>query len=251
MRIALIYFSGVGSTKHIISSMANYLRELDISTEKIPVDRYGKLPLNCDAYIFGTPVYHGEPAKPVLSFIQQLSKLDEAKPALVFSSYGLCKGFTNRHLAEILYDKNLKTVMNSGYRSPASDGTLFLQNVKRFFSFEKNVEDHIKKDIDNFVDLVNNESTLYSKPRITIGAVLNMPNAYFGGKTKLKIRLHEDKCIKCNLCVKNCPVKAITMDERGYPCINREDCLNCYRCIHKCPKLALSLGKKEILKVIK
>jgi Na+-translocating ferredoxin:NAD+ oxidoreductase RNF subunit RnfB len=47
-------------------------------------------------------------------------------------------------------------------------------------------------------------------------------------------------CIKCELCVKNCPEKCITMD-RGIPVIDTAKCTKCGTCVTKCPTKVLQV----------
>lgn len=56
-------------------------------------------------------------------------------------------------------------------------------------------------------------------------------------------KIDEEKCIKCGLCVKDCVVSAITMEE--YPKLDDKTCFECGHCLTICPTGALSiLGKK-------
>jgi Na+-translocating ferredoxin:NAD+ oxidoreductase RNF subunit RnfB len=47
-------------------------------------------------------------------------------------------------------------------------------------------------------------------------------------------------CIKCEVCVKNCPEKCVTMD-RGVPVVDYAKCTSCGTCVSKCPAKALAL----------
>jgi len=61
------------------------------------------------------------------------------------------------------------------------------------------------------------------------------------------------ECIRCNFCVNECPVKAIYLDEHGYPIINKSKCLSwspgrevfvwekCGLCLKGCPTRVLAL----------
>lgn len=53
--------------------------------------------------------------------------------------------------------------------------------------------------------------------------------------TKLsQYRIDADKCKKCSLCMKNCPVSAISGDrEKGYE-IDQAKCIKCGRCFELC-----------------
>jgi len=48
-----------------------------------------------------------------------------------------------------------------------------------------------------------------------------------------------NKCIKCGLCFRKCPARAIKMDP--YPVIDKKKCIRCFCCIEICPQDALSL----------
>ncbi|HIQ12545.1 MAG TPA: hydrogenase iron-sulfur subunit [Caldilineales bacterium] len=67
------------------------------------------------------------------------------------------------------------------------------------------------------------------------------------------IVVHEDKCIGCTLCAKDCPYKALTMVERtdGKPhkyvaVVDPKMCVSCGVCIGSCPTDALTLGDQSV-----
>jgi len=53
------------------------------------------------------------------------------------------------------------------------------------------------------------------------------------------IVVDEKKCIKCGLCAKKCPAKAIKLNP--HPVIDKKKCIRCFCCMEICPKDALSL----------
>ncbi|MBO4646599.1 MAG: 4Fe-4S binding protein [Lentisphaeria bacterium] len=55
------------------------------------------------------------------------------------------------------------------------------------------------------------------------------------------VKLDHDKCIKCRLCVKNCPVGAISGDTFE---VDNAKCTRCNTCIEMCPKKAIARVKK-------
>ena len=61
-------------------------------------------------------------------------------------------------------------------------------------------------------------------------------------KSLLTYEITEDKCIRCGLCGKNCPVKAITgskKDEIPFV-IDQDKCIKCGVCFQKCPVAAIT-----------
>ena len=65
---------------------------------------------------------------------------------------------------------------------------------------------------------------------------------WFYGKTLKysdKLKISED-CIKCGLCIKNCPMDNLYQKEDGQV-ISKGKCTMCYKCISHCPKQAITL----------
>ncbi len=72
---------------------------------------------------------------------------------------------------------------------------------------------------------------------------------YFFGRFFLtKTYFASSDCDNCDVCVKNCPVKAIIkIDNRPYWTFN---CENCMRCIGNCPKKAIEVGHGFIAGIV-
>ncbi len=52
-------------------------------------------------------------------------------------------------------------------------------------------------------------------------------------------RANADKCTRCGMCIKNCPVEAMTPDADGVPIIDYSTCINCFCCAEVCPDDAI------------
>lgn len=60
-------------------------------------------------------------------------------------------------------------------------------------------------------------------------------------KALTSVHIDEDKCKKCGICAKNCPVNAINGEIGKVPFkINKDKCIKCGVCISKCPFKAIS-----------
>lgn len=63
------------------------------------------------------------------------------------------------------------------------------------------------------------------------------PASYF---SRLRIKCESDKCIKCNKCIKSCPMN-VDMTNNSRKRKNGTECILCLNCINNCPKKALHL----------
>lgn len=55
----------------------------------------------------------------------------------------------------------------------------------------------------------------------------------------------EDKCVKCGLCVQECPRQIIVKEEGGFPKISPDECIGCGACYNVCPVRAISMHTVE------
>jgi ferredoxin len=247
-KVLILYFSGVGATKKIAELI--YFRLLqNCEVDIFSVENRNIPSINgYDALIIGMPVYHGAPPKVVMSYFDTITRLNNKIHSFVYNTRGTHSNNTNRILAKKLFPKNIEIVMDREYRSPASDGSIITPFVKRFFEFEKDIEEKVSYDCEIFLELLEMDKPKSYIPRFRFGSIINAPNKLAGQLITLKIHLHKDKCVKCGRCIEQCPHSAFSADKDRFPLFDTKNCENCYRCIHHCPNLALSLCKRRTLK---
>lgn len=84
-----------------------------------------------------------------------------------------------------------------------------------------------------------------TKPKITIGAVIEEPGSTIKNKTggwrSFRPVRDKEKCTKCGLCWKFCPDNAINEDFD----VNYDYCKGCGICANICPFKAIKMVKEE------
>lgn len=72
----------------------------------------------------------------------------------------------------------------------------------------------------------------------------------FVSKAFQKVYYHypmvSDRCIKCGVCVRSCPVEAIAWQADGYPLVMRDECIKCMCCHELCPIQAIDIYKSFV-----
>ena len=71
----------------------------------------------------------------------------------------------------------------------------------------------------------------------------------FGGfkriNSNFEALVHEDKCTKCTICIKKCPVDAIKLNKKGFAEVNKEICIGCGVCTRYCPSKTISMKRRK------
>lgn len=244
-KILIVYFSGVGATKTVAALIQNCILKTD-QANLFSVENIAGIDLQAyDACVIGTPVYHGAPARKIYEFCKALPVQKRKIPAFLFHTKGAWACNTNRIMAKILQEKNVVTVLDRGYRAPASDGALLLPFVRRFYQYERDLPEHIASDVGKFIKMLYLCKSQGYLPAFRFASIWNAPNKFVGQHTTFHIHLLRERCIGCQKCIGACPHGALKKTQLGYPVFFSKYCENCYRCIHHCPQQALSLNRKR------
>jgi len=70
---------------------------------------------------------------------------------------------------------------------------------------------------------------------------ISTAKSYLMKTPQLIPEVNKDKCIKCGICAKLCPVQCITL--KPYPTFDRKICIKCYCCHEHCPQGAIFLKR--------
>jgi formate hydrogenlyase subunit 6/NADH:ubiquinone oxidoreductase subunit I len=60
-----------------------------------------------------------------------------------------------------------------------------------------------------------------------------------------------DRCVACGLCIKSCPVEALTIAPKEKPALNPKRCIGCCCCHEVCPAKAILMNQSPFLKFVR
>lgn len=142
------------------------------------------------------------------------------------------------HIAKILENKNYKIIDADSFLMPNNfllvqgDAANEKKRNKNLLKVEKFASD-IMTDYE-YKPKINCFTSLAFK--VTSYIVLKLWNTKVAKKI-MKFKLNTEKCIKCGICAKICPIDNIEMQK--FPNF-KNNCIFCLRCVSYCPQQALS-----------
>ncbi len=252
MKKAVIYvFSGTGNTRLVADLYKKNLSEYettiyDVKMKKVSADssRFEFQPFpnpnEFDLIGFGHPVYGFNIPKPFDDFINLLPKLENPKKAFVFKTSGeglYINEFSSQRLISKMEKKGFEFVSDRHYVMPYN--MIFRHTpemVKREWLYAKA---YAKLSCDEIqqgkVDKVHiNPFFRFWVPLVRIEWIYYPLSAPFSLKVDMK------KCVKCQKCVKNCPLNNISFDGKKFEF--GHNCTMCTCCSFNCPTSAISIG---------
>lgn len=241
-----IYLSGTGNTKHCIEKLVGLL---DSSAECIPLEDPGikQKIIDQDTIVLGYPTQYSNAPYMVHDFIKSNNEIWKDKEIFIVNTMGLFSGDGTGCTARIL--KKYGAEILGGIQIKMPDAVCDSKLLK------KTAEENrlIVKSADSRLETVAVEIRSGHCPQEGLN-FLDHIKGLFGQRlwfyiktckytNKVKI---SNECIRCGLCVHNCPMKNLEMSNNGKP-IQKGKCTMCYRCISHCPKQAITLLGKNVI----
>lgn len=246
-KISMFYFSGTGNTKYVIEKLSANMTELGweskaISIEKINIEQAEDIIAASDVVIMGYPIYCSDMPDILHDFINHLKPVADKKlgilcTQLLFSGDG--SSFEKKRLERLGFKMMWGYQINM-FNSLTTKGSPFRHSK----GYEENQRKLVKvnKKLEKIAKTINQ-----GKKRIGDNTVLH----HFLGLTQRPAYRHmnhsysqyfscrEDKCVKCQKCVRNCPENAIEFRDGKISFANSDRCMGCLRCYNFCPMNAI------------
>lgn len=226
----LVYFSATGTTKKVLEHISNGIGIEP--AKKIGIIKGQKEDITFkkdDLVIFGAPVYAGRiPSITIESFNKFKG---DSTPAIITCVYG------NRDYDDALLE--LKNVVESNNFKVISAGA-FVAEHSIFPSVGKKRPDDIDTNLitdfgkKSMAFLRQMETSILSEIKVKGNNPYKTP-----GAIPLKPK-GDKKCNYCGLCVKQCPVNAIDINNPKRT--DKNTCISCAHCISICPQKSRKFG---------
>lgn len=224
-----IYWSPTYSSYKVGTYIVNQL-----SKEKREVDlcQYQETSVTIEngLCVFAMPCYGGRIPQVA---IQRLQKIQGINSRAI-----ICITFGNRAFEDALLE--LKDVVeNLGFKVIGACAIVTEHNIMHVYGTGRpNAQD--LRDIDEFVKEVKIKIKKHEHIHIQVPG--QRPYKEWLAHI-VPILFEEDKCIRCGLCVRECPMNAISNENFM---TNMDLCINCMRCISICPKQCKSLPHEHV-----
>ncbi|PIG99989.1 EFR1 family ferrodoxin [Clostridium combesii] len=244
----LFYFSGTGNTKWVADRIEDKLCKLDNNIHKVNIENLDDDVLikihNYDFIIIGTPIYAEMGPKLIQDFVNNIPKVKEKIKCILYSTQGGNSGCETESMHKILCNKGYDVVIKVNIK--------MINNY--YFSVGKKPDEaemaNILRDAEKKVDLVVDKFSkgeVYleniSKSRLFLGKIASKGFNKFLPKLSNNLKSTEH-CIKCGMCVRNCPKGNIVFENGGV--VFHSNCILCLRCIYICPSNAIVYKEKRI-----
>jgi len=232
-KVHLYYFSGTGNTLLVCRSIKEIFEKNGVETRLYAIEKEPPTNVDLDVCIglaFPVAVFTTYPL--VFKFIKGLPQANGTKVFMTDTMGGLSIGL--RSIVKAM-------LVRKGYNPIAASQIVMPDNFWPSPEKEKQNPKIVKKGIasvSSYADSILKGTASWNEVPILPWAAYGISQFLFslGGFRKKTIKFNKEKCIKCGLCAKLCPVNNIVMHE--HPVLNSK-CEACVRCNSFCPTGAL------------
>lgn len=237
----IIYFSATGNSEYVARKLAengeriiSIPQAVDSGIYEFDVEPNEKVGIISPTYFWTIPSI-------VTDFIEKLKLKYTVKPYLYYvGTFGTTTGAAAAMANRIMKAKGYAFDALFDVKMPDTwTPTFDLSNKEKVREINRKADLQIqvlKEQIDNKV----------------IGKHMHITTPRFAGEIGKRIYDNkarrtrnlavESTCIGCGLCAKQCPIRAIEMQDKR-PVWVKDKCTMCLGCLHRCPKFAIQYGK--------
>ena len=241
-----IYFSGTGNTKFCVT---HFLEKCGGGNAYPIENKEAASALSEDSdIVLGYPVYYSSLPMIMRDFIEQNAELWCGKNVFVIATMGLFSGDGAGVSARLLKKHGARITGGLHVKMPDCIGDV--KALKKSHEKNREIIKQAARKLDGAAEMLQSGKP----PREGLNFFYHIAGLFgqrlwFGSKTKHYTRnpkIDKKKCVDCGACVRLCPMKNISLQDRKAVSGNR--CTMCYRCFSNCPRKAITIiGKKVIV----
>lgn len=240
-RLLLIYWTGTGNTRYITDLVSNEF--LDAYTvDKVEVDINTQKEINVSDYDLigiGYPIY-GFNAMGFFSKFIKRQKYKKNQKVFIYKNSG-----ETLHANDASSAPLVRTLKRKGCK--VSNEYHFVMPYNIHFRYEDNIVNEMLNMDDKLVKILHYEVE-NDIPNIKKYKFIHKLITFFvgiihigGNVNSFLYRVDKNKCNKCGLCVRSCPMKNIYFNKKGNIAFHHH-CEMCMRCSFFCPQDAFNIG---------
>lgn len=238
----LIYYTGTGNTRYVTNHLQERLLKEGFDVEVYQIDPLKKEILDLSKYDLigiGYPIYGFNVPKTVHKFFKKQKFIKDQRVFIYKNSGETYKENDSSSLVLRKFIKRRKARLTNEYHFIMPYNIHFRYEeklIKEMFLMDEKLMDILVKEI---VDEIPNIKK-YTFRNNFINRLFRL--TYIGGNINVRFyKVKKDKCIKCGLCIKECPTKNIYLNKKGEIKFHH-NCLMCMHCTLYCPKDAIKMG---------
>lgn len=242
MKCLLIYFTGTFNTRYTSNILKEKFEKAGDEVDLYEIDPLKLERLNLSHYDIiglGYPIYGYNAPWPFLKFIRY-QKFPKGIRTFIYKNSGETEKVNDASSLFVWRKlKRSKAIIENEYH--------FMMPYNIHFRFEeelvKEILDMDEKLYEILLYEIKNQIPNIKRYKLWHKIVTRVVSIQFigGDINSFFYKVKKDKCIDCNLCIKQCPTQNIYRNDKGQIKFHH-NCLMCMRCSFFCPTAAIDIG---------
>ncbi|MCK5199144.1 MAG: EFR1 family ferrodoxin [Spirochaetales bacterium] len=239
-KIDIYWFSGSGNTLLLALELEKDLVKAGREVRLLPIENSNPIDIDREAILgIVTAVAEQGTYTLVWDFLNGLPHV-HGTGAFLLDSMGMYSGGILWPVKKILKKKGFKTLAAKEILMPNIFYKKKNRSEKEALMKEKGI-----RNVHKFAgDLLNNKGMWFDIPNysslLSLVSKSEKMKKYY--QKIIPVTFNEEKCTRCDLCVKLCPVSHITREGDEAPVGSGGTCIHCQRCYAYCPVEAITIG---------